>query len=158
MDQAPLQTVYLHEGLNSSLLILRHKLKSGISVRRQYASDLPSFQAYGTGLNQVWTNIIDNAIDALEGKGQITIRTRQDADWLIVEIEDNGPGISSENQSRIFDPFFTTKPPGQSTGLGLDVSYNIIAHRHRGDIKVFSTPGQTCFQVWLPLNLDAVAE
>lgn len=156
LDQAPVQTVDVHEGLNNSLLILRHKLEAGgISVRRQYAPDLPKFQAYGTELNQVWTNLIDNAIDALAGQGEITIRTRQENDCALVEIEDNGPGIPPETQSKIFDPFFTTKPPGQGTGLGLDISYNIVVHRHRGDIKVFSKPGQTCFQVWLPLNLEA---
>jgi signal transduction histidine kinase len=154
LDQAPVQTVDVHEGLNNSLLILRHKLKTGIEVWRQYMPDLPKFQAYGTELNQVWTNIIDNAIDTLEGQGEITIRTRQDGDWVVVEIEDNGPGISPEIQSKIFDPFFTTKSPGQGTGLGLDISYNIVVHRHRGDIKVSSKPGQTCFQVWLPLNLE----
>jgi signal transduction histidine kinase len=89
------------------------------------------------------------------GQGQIIIRTRQDGDWVVVEIEDDGPGIPPEIQSRLFDPFFTTKPPGQGTGLGLDISYNIIVHRHRGDIKVSSEPGKTCFQVWLPVNFEA---
>jgi signal transduction histidine kinase len=155
LDQAPLQTVDVHEGLNNTLLILRHKFKSGISVRRHYAPDLPKFQAYGPELNQVWTNIIDNALDATAGQGEITIRTRQEVDRAVVEIEDDGPGIPLEIQSKIFDPFFTTKPPGHGTGLGLDISYNIIAHRHQGDIRVFSKPGRTCFQVWLPLNLEA---
>ena len=156
LDQAPVQTVDVHEGLNNSLLILRHKLEtSRINVQRQYVPDLPKFRAYGSELNQVWTNLIDNAIDALDGQGEINIRTRQEGDWVVVEIEDNGPGISSETQAKIFDPFFTTKPPGQGTGLGLDISYNIVVHRHRGDIKVVSKPGQTCFQVWLPLNLEA---
>jgi signal transduction histidine kinase len=156
LDQAPVQTVDVHEGVNNSLLILRHKLEtSRINVRRQYAPDLLKFQAYGPELNQVWTNLIDNAIDALDGQGEITIRTRQEGDWVVVEIEDNGPGIAPETQAKIFDPFFTTKPPGQGTGLGLDISYNIVVRRHRGEIKVFSKPGQTCFQVWLPLNLEA---
>lgn len=154
LDQAPVQLIDLHEGLNNSILILRHKLGPGIGVRRQYAPDLPNFQAYGSELNQVWTNLIDNAIDALNGKGQITVRTRQEGDWAVVEIEDNGPGIPPEIQSRIFDPFFTTKPPGQGTGLGLDISYNIVVRRHRGDVKLFSQPGQTLFQVWLPLTLS----
>jgi signal transduction histidine kinase len=152
LDQAPVQAVDVHEGLDNTLVILRHKLESGIGVRREYAPDLPRIQAYGSELNQVWTNILDNAADAMDGQGQIIIRTRQDGDWIVVEIEDNGPGIPPEIQPRLFDPFFTTKPPGQGTGLGLDISYNIIAHRHRGDIKVISRPGTTCFQVWLPVN------
>ena len=130
-------------------------MTAGITVKRQYAADLPHPQAFGTELNQVWTNLLDNAIDALAGQGQITIRTRPERDGVLVEIEDNGPGISPELQSRIFDPFFTTKSPGQGTGLGLDISYNIVVHRHRGDIKVSSKPGRTCFQVWLPLNPEA---
>jgi len=153
LGQAPVQTIDVHEGLNNTLLILRHKLKQGIKVRREYAKGLPQFQAYGTELNQVWTNIIDNAADALGGQGEITIRTRQEGDRIVVEIEDNGPGIPQNIVDRIFDPFFTTKPPGQGTGMGLDISYNIIVHRHRGDIKVESQPGKTCFQIWLPKNL-----
>jgi signal transduction histidine kinase len=147
--------VDVHEGLDSTLVILRSKLKSGISVSREYAPGLLRIQAYGSELNQVWTNIIDNAIDALEGQGEITIRSRQDGDWVVVEIEDNGPGIPPEIQPRLFDPFFTTKPPGKGTGLGLQISYNIIVNKHRGDIKVFSQPGKTCFQVWLPINFEA---
>jgi signal transduction histidine kinase len=155
LDQAPIQTIDVHEGLEETLLILRHKLKTGITVRRDYAPDLPKFQAYGNELNQVWTNLIDNAIDAVGKQGEIIIRTRQHGGQVVVEIEDNGPGISPEIQTKIFDPFFTTKPPGQGTGLGLDISYNIVTRRHQGDLKVFSKPGQTCFKVWLPLDLDA---
>ncbi len=155
LDQAPVQFVNVHEGLDSTLVILRSKLKSGISVRRAYAPDLPKIQAYGSELNQVWTNILDNAIDALNGQGEITIRSHQEGDWVVVEIEDNGPGIPPEIQPRLFDPFFTTKPPGKGTGLGLQISYNIIVNKHRGDIKVFSQPGKTCFQVWLPINFEA---
>jgi len=155
LDQAPVQTVDVHNGLDNSLLILRHKLTADITVKRHYGANLPTLQAYGTELNQVWTNLIDNAIDALAGQGKITIRTRRERNGVVVEIEDNGPGISPEMQSKIFDPFFTTKSPGQGTGLGLDISYNIVVHRHRGDIKVTSKPGRTCFQVWLPLNLEA---
>ena len=154
LDQAPVQSVDVHEGLDNTLVILRGKLKDGISVRRDYQPDLPSIQAYGSELNQVWTNIIDNAADALEGKGEIILRTRQDEKWVIVEIEDNGPGIPPEVQSRVFDAFFTTKPPGQGTGMGLDISYNIVVQKHRGDIKLFSEPGKTVFQVSLPLILD----
>jgi signal transduction histidine kinase len=156
LDQAPVQDVDVHEGLDNSILILRHKLKSGISVRREYDADIPKIPAYGSELNQVWTNLLDNAADAIiDGHvepGEITIRTRRDEPWVVVEIIDNGPGIPPEVQSRIFDPFFTTKPPGQGTGLGLDISYNIVVHKHRGDIKVDSEPGRTSFQVWLPID------
>ena len=155
LDQAPVQEVDVHEGLDNTLLILRHKLKSGISVRREYAPDLPRISGYGSELNQVWTNIIDNAADALDGQGQITLRTRQEGGWVVVEVEDNGAGIPPEIQSQLFDPFFTTKPPGKGTGLGLDISYGIVVHKHQGDIKVISEPGRTCFQVWLPEQIKA---
>lgn len=155
LDQAPVQAVDVCEGLDHSLLILRHKLPASISIQRDYAAGLPKIHAYGSELNQVWTNILDNAVDALAGQGEITLRTRQNGGWVVVEIEDNGPGIPPEIQPKIFDPFFTTKPPGAGTGLGLDISYNIIAHKHRGDIKVFSRPGRTRFQVWLPVNFEA---
>jgi len=102
----------------------------------------------------VWTNILDNAIDALDGEGVITITTRQEGSHVVVEIEDNGPGVPKEIQSRIFDAFFTTKPPGKGTGLGLNISYNIVIDKHRGDIRLYSQPGSTCFQVWLPLNFE----
>jgi len=155
LDKAPVQAVDVHEGLDNTLLVLAHKLKSGIGVRKEYAPHLPKIQANGSELNQVWTNIIDNAADALEGQGEITIRTRQDGQQVVIEIEDDGPGIPAEVQSRIFEPFFTTKPPGLGTGLGLDISYNIVVHKHRGDIKVLSQPGRTCFQVWLPVDAEA---
>jgi signal transduction histidine kinase len=154
LDQAPVQNINVHQGLDDTLVILRGKLKSGISVSREYSEDLPIIHAYGSDLNQVWTNIIDNAVDALEGSGEIIIRTRQEGDWIIVEIEDDGHGISQEDQLRIFDPFYTTKPPGKGTGLGLDISYNIIVKKHGGNIKVNSKPGKTCFQVWLPLDVN----
>ncbi len=157
LDQAPVQEVDVHEGLDSTLVILRSKLKVGITVRRDYAEALPRITAYGSELNQVWTNIIDNAADALGGNGNIVIRTRQEnADWVVVEIEDDGPGIPAEHLTKLFDPFFTTKAPGKGTGLGLNISYNIIVQKHRGEIKVFSRPGQTLFQVWLPVSFDSV--
>ena len=159
LDQAPVQSINIHEGLDNTLIILRSKLKSGITVRREYAPDLPKIQAYGSELNQVWTNILDNAADALEGQEapEIVIRTYQKDEWVVVEIQDNGPGIPPEVLPRIFDPFFTTKPPGKGTGLGLEISYNIVLNKHRGDIKVYSQPGQTCFQVALPVNFEATA-
>jgi signal transduction histidine kinase len=156
MDQAPVQAVDVHEGLNNTLVMLRSRLKAGINVRREYADDLPRIEAYGSELNQVWTNIIDNAITAMEGQGEIILRTRRDGQWVVVEIEDNGPGIPEAIQSKVFDPFFTTKPPGEGTGLGLNISHNIVVQKHQGKITVHSQPGQTCFQVRLPINFEIV--
>ena len=157
LDQAPVQSVDIHEGLDNTLLILRSKL-SGIPVRREYDPDLPKIEGYGSELNQVWTNILDNAADALgrTAEPEIIIRTRHTDGWISVQIIDNGPGIPHEIQARIFDAFFTTKPPGQGTGLGLDISYNIVVNKHRGDLKVFSQPGSTCFQIELPVNFEAI--
>jgi signal transduction histidine kinase/predicted CoA-binding protein len=155
LDQAPVQPVDLHEGLDNTIIMLRHKLKQGVNVRREYAGHLPRVMAYGSELNQVWTNIIDNSVDAMDGKGQITLRTQQQGDWIVVEIEDTGPGIPEEIQSKIFSPFFTTKPVGKGTGLGLNISYKII-QKHGGEIKVFSQPGKTRFQVCLPVNFETV--
>jgi len=157
LDQAPVQEVDVHEGIDSTLVILRHKLKAGIRVTRTFAPDLPRISAWGSELNQVWTNILDNAADALaerikDGDAQIDIRTRREGDFVVVEIRDNGPGIPAEIQGRIFDAFFTTKPPGKGTGLGLDISYRIIVNRHRGDLRVSSRPGETTFTVKLPIN------
>jgi signal transduction histidine kinase/predicted CoA-binding protein len=163
LDQAPVQAVDIHEGLDNTLVMLRSKLKGGASVRREYAPDLPRIQAYGSELNQVWTNLIVNAVDAMDGikpengRGEIALRTRLDGDWIVVEVEDNGPGIPAEIIDKIFSPFFTTKPVGKGTGLGLNISYNIV-QKHGGEIKVFSRPGKTCFQVRLPVSLKAVQE
>jgi signal transduction histidine kinase len=154
MDQAPVQSVDVREGLDNTLIILHSKLKGGVTVLKEYAEDLPVIQAYASELNQVWTNIIDNAIDAMEGKGSLIVRTRWEDPWVVVEIEDDGPGISEENQSKIFDPFFTTKRPGQGTGLGLNISRNLIVQKHHGQISVKSRPGSTCFAVRLPLNFE----
>ncbi|HVP20265.1 MAG TPA: ATP-binding protein, partial [Anaerolineaceae bacterium] len=155
LDQAPVQQVDIHTGLEDTLVILRHKLKEGIEIQRQFDPALPRIQAYGSELNQVWTNLIDNAIDAMEGKGRIILRTFTEGDSVVVEVEDNGPGIPDEVQARLFSPFFTTKPVGKGTGLGLNISYNIV-HKHGGEIKVFSQPGQTRFQVWLPVNFNPI--
>jgi signal transduction histidine kinase len=152
MDQAPIQSVDLNEGLDNTLIIFQNRLKSGITVRREYAEDLPIIQAYGSELNQVWTNIIDNAIDAMTGEGTLVLRTRVEDQWVIIEIEDNGPGIPEAIQTNIFDPFFTTKSPGEGTGLGLNISHNIIVKKHQGQISVSSKPGKTCFTVRLPIE------
>jgi len=152
LDQAPVQDVDVHQGLDNTLVILRHKLKQGVRVRRDYDAGLPRIEAYGSELNQVWTNIIDNAIDAMQGQGELTIRTYADDGHVVVEIADSGPGIPPHIQSRIFEPFFTTKPPGVGTGLGLNIAYNVV-QRHMGRITVTSQPGETRFQVRLPIQL-----
>jgi signal transduction histidine kinase len=152
LDQAPIQQVDLHEGLENTLVMLRHKLKTGVQIKRDYAPDLPRIEAHGSELNQVWTNIIDNAIDAMQGKGELRLRTYRENDNVVVEITDNGPGIPPEIKDRIFEAFFTTKPPGVGSGLGLHISYNIV-EEHRGQIKVDSKPGATTFQVTLPIQL-----
>ena len=154
-EQAQIQEVNIHEGIDSTLLILRSRLKTGISVHREYAGDLPQIEGYGGELNQVWTNIINNAADALDDRGDITIRTKRQDDWIVVEIEDNGPGIPLEIQDKIFDSFFTTKPPGKGTGLGLNISNNIVVQKHGGEIKITSQPGATIFSVWLPVKIAA---
>ncbi len=154
LGQAPEQDVDLHEGLNNTLIILRSKLKQGVAVNREYDDTMPRVPAYGSELNQVWTNLIDNAVDAMEGTGTLTIRTSSDADWAVVEVEDDGPGITEEIRDRVFDPFFTTKEPGHGTGLGLSTSHSIIVEKHSGRITVESRPGRTCFTVRLPLRKD----
>ena len=154
MDQAPVQSVDVREGLDNTLIILHNKLKRGVTVVREYAEDLPVIQAYAGELNQVWTNIIDNAIDAMDGEGTLIVRARQEDHWVVVEIEDNGPGISTENQSKIFDPFFTTKGPGKGTGLGLNISRNLIVQKHKGQMSVKSEAGSTCFSIRLPMDFN----
>jgi signal transduction histidine kinase len=124
-----------------------------VEVVRDFAPDLPRIEAYGSELNQVWTNLIDNAADAMNGQGRLSIKTRRQQDQAVVEITDDGPGIPDEIRARIFDPFFTTKPPGAGTGLGLHIAYNIVVHKHRGRISVASRPGETTFQVLLPIQL-----
>src|SRR5262249_2476365 len=129
----------------------RSKLKEGVTVNREYG-ELPAITAYGSELNQVWTNLLDNAIYAMNGKGEITIRTSSANGSVLVEIEDDGTGIPAENQSKIFDPFFTTKPPGKGTGLGLATVYGIVTEKHHGKIHVTSVPGKTKFSVELPVK------
>jgi signal transduction histidine kinase len=150
MDQAPVQNVDLVKSLETTLTILNHKLKQGVVVQRDYQPVPLLVNSFGSELNQVWTNIIDNAIDAMHGKGQLRVRTYRDADCVVVEIGDNGPGIPEEVEAHIFEPFFTTKGVGEGTGLGLDTVQRIV-RKHRGNIQVTSKPGDTRFQVWLPL-------
>jgi signal transduction histidine kinase len=150
MDQAPVQNVDIVKSLETTLTILNHKLKRGVAVQRDYQRIPLLVNSFGSELNQVWTNIIDNAIDAMGGRGELRVRTYRDDDCVVVEIGDNGPGISPEVQPHIFEPFFTTKGVGEGTGLGLDTVQRIVK-KHRGSIQVTSTPGDTRFQVWLPL-------
>jgi signal transduction histidine kinase len=150
MDQTPVQNVDIVKSLETTLTILNHKLKRGVVVRREYQQVPLLVNSFGSELNQVWTNIIDNAIDAMGGKGELRIRTYRDDNCVVVEIIDNGPGILPDVQSHIFEPFFTTKGVGQGTGLGLDTVQRIVK-KHRGNIQVSSKPGDTRFQVWLPL-------
>jgi signal transduction histidine kinase len=151
LDRAPFQVVDVHDLLGSTLLMMSAKLK-GITVVKEFDKTLPKIPAYAGELNQVWTNLIDNAAAAMGGAGTLTVRTARDHDNLLVEIADTGPGIPPENQKRIFEPFFTTKPVGEGTGLGLDIAWRIIANKHHGDLRVQSVPGDTRFQVRLPLQ------
>lgn len=150
MDQAPVQNVDIVKSLETTLTILNHKLKRGIVVHRDYQRLPLLVNSFGSELNQVWTNLIDNAIDAMAGKGELTVRTFREDDCVVVEIRDNGPGISPEIKSHIFEPFFTTKGVGDGTGLGLDTVQRIVK-KHKGSVQVSSQPGDTRFQVWLPL-------
>ena len=150
MDQARVQNVDIVKSLESTLTILNHKLKRGVTVQREYQRIPLIVNSFGSELNQVWTNLIDNAIDAMGGKGELRVRTYRDDSCVVVEIGDNGPGISPDVQTHIFEPFFTTKGVGEGTGLGLDTVQRIVK-KHRGNIQVTSKPGETLFQVWLPL-------
>jgi signal transduction histidine kinase len=151
MDQSPVQNVDIVKSLETTLTILNHKLKRGVTVQREYQRMPLLVNSFGSELNQVWTNIIDNAIDAMGGKGELRVRTYRDDTCVVVEIGDNGPGISPDVQTHIFEPFFTTKGVGEGTGLGLDTVQRIVK-KHRGTIQVTSKPGDTLFQVWLPLS------
>ena len=150
MDQTPLQNVDIVKSLETTLVILNHKLKHGIVVERDYGKVPLLVNSFGSELNQVWTNIIANAIEAMHGQGELRVRTYRDDNCVVVEIGDNGPGIAADVLPHIFEPFFTTKGVGEGTGLGLDTVQRIVK-KHRGDVQVSSKPGDTRFQVWLPL-------
>jgi signal transduction histidine kinase len=151
LDRAPFQVVDVHDLLSSTLLMMSAKLH-GITVVKRYDKTLPKIPAYAAELNQVWTNLIDNAAQAMAGQGTLTIRTARDEGCVLVEIGDTGPGIPPDVQQRIFEPFFTTKPVGKGTGLGLDIAWRIVVNKHHGDIRVESVPGDTRFQVRLPIQ------
>jgi signal transduction histidine kinase len=152
MDRAPYQTVDVHELLKSTLIMLARKIGDGVQVVKEFDRTLPRIPVYAAELNQVWTNLIDNAVQAMDGHGTLTVRTAREDDQLLVEIGDTGPGVPAEIRNRIFEPFFTTKPVGDGTGLGLDISWRIVVNRHHGDLRVESEPGDTRFQVRLPLT------
>jgi signal transduction histidine kinase len=149
MDRSPHQWIDVHEGLKSTLVMFQHKFGEGVKLVKEFDRTLPKVPAYPGELNQVWTNLIDNALDAMSGSGTLTVRTAMDGDWVLVEICDTGPGVPEDIREQIFEPFFTTKEVGEGTGLGLDVSWRIITHRHDGDLRVISRPGDTRFQVRL---------
>ena len=150
MDQTPVQNVDIVKSLETTLTIMNHKLKRGVTVLRDYQRIPLLVNSFGSELNQVWTNLIDNAVDAMGGKGELRVRTYREDNSVVVEIADNGPGIPADVRAHIFEPFFTTKGVGEGTGLGLDTVQRIVK-KHQGDIQVSSTPGDTRFQVWLPL-------
>jgi signal transduction histidine kinase len=152
LDQAPIQEVDVVESLENTLVLLRSRIDADLSITRDYDDDMPRIEAYGSELNQVWTNIIENAIDATQGHGDLSLRTYAADGTVVVEIIDDGPGIPPEIQPRIFEPFFTTKAPGVGTGLGLHIAYNIVVHKHRGQIQVASRPGETRLRVVLPVR------
>lgn len=158
MDQAPQQVIDIHEGIEDTLAIMAYKLRDKhVTVVKEYKTNLPLITAYGSELNQVWTNIIDNAIDAMSaahGKGTLTIRTWADGEDVWVELKDDGPGIPETIQSRIFEPFFTTKEVGKGTGLGLDIAHRVVVTRHHGEIKLISQPGETRFLIRLPIQQE----
>ncbi|MGH3945061.1 MAG: ATP-binding protein [Pseudonocardiaceae bacterium] len=152
LDRAPHQNIDLHEGLDATLVMLARKLGDGVRIVKDYDRELPAVPAYPAELNQVWTNLIDNAADAMHGEGTLTVRTARDGEFALVEIGDTGDGVPPEAAKRIFEPFFTTKRVGQGTGLGLDVSWRVVVNRHHGDLSLQSHPGDTRFQIRLPLQ------
>jgi signal transduction histidine kinase len=151
MDQSPMQEIDIHDGIESTLTMLNHKLKN-VTVMRAFDRSAPRIMAYGSELNQVWTNLLDNAIHAVNGSGKICIGTALEDNQLVVEIVDNGYGIPANVQPHLFEPFFTTKPVGAGTGLGLVISNRIVGDRHGGEIEFESKPGETRFKVRLPIN------
>jgi signal transduction histidine kinase len=155
LDQAPIQAVNLAETIDATLRVMGATFGDGVTIRREFDPSVPIIEASGAELNQVWTNLLRNAADAMRGTGEITIRTRAELGQVVVEIEDDGNGIANEHLPRVFDPFFTTKPPGKGTGMGLATVFAIVRERHRGTISVESRPGRTVFTVRLPIQRQA---
>lgn len=157
LDQAPQQSYDVHEGLDSTLVMFRNRLKTGIEIHQDYEPSLPTIEAHGSELNQVWTNIVDNAIDAMDGHGVISLTTRRNGDHVVVKLADDGPGVPADIVDTIFDPFVTSKPPGEGTGLGLNISHSIVTQKHGGEISVESEPGRTVFTVRLPIGSSSTS-
>ncbi len=157
LDRAPHQWIDVHDGLDSTLVMLSSKFGQGIRLVKEYDRSLPRIPGYPAELNQVWTNLVDNAVQAMAGEGTLTVRTALDGERVLVEVCDTGPGVPPELRKRVFEPFFTTKPVGEGTGLGLDISHRIVVNRHGGDLSLRSEPGDTRFQVRLPLTEAAAA-
>lgn len=153
LDRAPLQETDIHEGIENTIRMLGHRLNSEITLIREYDHSLPPICVYGSEINQVWTHLIENAIEAMAGRGNLKVQTSQAEGYILVEIIDDGPGIPPEQQPYIFEQFFTTKDIGQGTGLGLPIAYRVVVDRHKGQVLVDSQPGRTCFRVFLPKNL-----
>jgi signal transduction histidine kinase len=154
LDRTPYQVVDVHDLLKATLVMMNAKIPDGVNVVKEFDRTIPSIPAYAAELNQVWTNMIDNALGAMGPDGTLTLRTGRDGDNIYVEIADTGKGIEPTVRPRIFEPFFTTKPVGEGTGLGLDISYRIVVNKHHGDIRVTSEPGDTRFRVLLPIRPD----
>ena len=153
LDRGAKQQVDIHQGIEDTIELLSHKLKQGVKIKRSYDRSLPKILAFGSELNQVWTNLIDNSIQAMTAKGNLEIITKGKSDRIMVKIIDSGTGIPAAIQSRIFEPFFTTKPVGEGSGLGLDNVRRIVENRHGGSITLESEPGRTCFSICLPVNI-----
>ena len=158
MDRASLQRIDVADGLDSTLLILGPKLRDGVTVVREYGADVPRIEAYAGELNQVWTNLIDNALDAMDGTGTLRISARAEGDGVVVEVADTGPGMPPEVAARAFDAFYTTKDVGKGTGLGLDIARRIVEDRHGGAIAIDSHPGRTVLRVRLPVRPPSAGE
>jgi signal transduction histidine kinase len=157
LDKAPVQQVDVRASLEDTLIILKHELREGVTVLRDFPSDLPTIEAYASELNQVWTNLIQNAVHAMRGRGTLELKAAAAGENVVVSVIDDGPGIDAELRARIFDPFFTTKPPGEGSGLGLHIAYNIVVNNHRGRIELDSRAGRTEFRVTLPVKLKREA-
>jgi len=150
LDRAAMQLINVTDGLESTLVMLGHKLRSGVTVLRDYGADVPRIEAYPAELNQVWTNLIDNAIDAMDGAGTLRLTTRAEGNQVVIEVGDTGPGMPPQVAARAFEPFYTTKDVGKGTGLGLDIARRIITERHGGTIIIDSRPGETILRVRIP--------
>ena len=153
LDRASMQQIDLTDGLESTLVMLGHKLRDGVTIVREYSADVPRIEAYAGELNQVWTNLIDNAVDAMDGAGTLRVTTRVEEDIAVVEIADSGPGMSPQVAARAFEAFYTTKDVGKGSGLGLDIARRIVEERHAGTITIDSRPGETLLRVRIPIRL-----